>query len=112
MNYVNDDDWHLYRKLLPVWQDRYIKKLNEEYIEILNGPSSASDKFWHLKKRIDNDSLSEGVFVGVSRSMMRNTIMNMLLKTIITPDDIKDFSEELRLPLEGVLKAGIKKKRR
>lgn len=112
MKYVNDDDWYLYRKLLPVWQDRYIKKLNKEYIEILNGPSSASDNFWLLKKRIDKDSLSEGVIVDASRSKMCNTIMNMLLKKIITTDDIKDFSEELRLPLEGVLKACTKKKRR
>ncbi len=111
MNYLNDDDWYLYRKLLPLWQERYIKKLNDEYIEILNGPYSASDKFWALKKRIDKDSLSEGVFVDASRSMMHNTIMNMLLKKIITPDDIKDFSEELRLTMEGIIKASAKKKR-
>ncbi len=111
MNYLNDDDWYLYRKLLPLWQERYIKKLNDEYIEILNGPHSASDKFWALKKRIDKDSLSEGVIVEASRSMMRDTIMNMLLKKIITPDDIKDFSEELRLTMEGIIKASAKKKR-
>lgn len=112
MNYVSDDDWYLYRRLLPLWQDRYIEKLNKEYIEILNGPSSASDKFWALKKRIDKDSLSDGVFVDASRSMMRNTIMNMLLKKIITLDDIKDFSDELRLPTEGILKAYQEKRKK
>ena len=104
MNFVDENDWYLYRKLLPLWQEIYIKKLNNEYIRLLSRPSSASDNFWDLKKRINNDSLSEGVIVEVSRSTMSNTIMTMLLKNIITLDDIKDFSEDLRFSMEGVLK--------
>lgn len=111
MNYGDENDWHLYRKLLPVWQGRYITKLNEEYIKLLSGPSSASDKFWALKKRIDKDSLSEGVIVEVSRSSMRYTIMMMLLNDIITPGDIEGFSDELKSSMKSVKEMRRKRRR-
>ena len=32
---VKESDWKLLRKLVPGWQERYMDKLNKEYIEIL-----------------------------------------------------------------------------
>ncbi len=107
MKTVNEDDWRKYRELLPLWQERYMTKLINGYITLLRDSSNASDKFWALKRRINRDSMSEGVIVQVSRSSMRNTILTMLLKDIITLDDIKDFSDELRVDLEAVKKAQI-----
>ena len=31
---VKESDWKLLRKLVPGWQERYMDKLNREYIEI------------------------------------------------------------------------------
>lgn len=37
MNRSSEEDWKLFRKKIPEWQESYMDKLNKEYIEILNG---------------------------------------------------------------------------
>lgn len=37
------------------WQEAYMDKLNKEYIELLNGEGTPSEKFWTLEERIRND---------------------------------------------------------
>lgn len=36
---ISEKDWQLFRGKVPVWQDAYIDKLNQEYIEIFNSYS-------------------------------------------------------------------------
>ena len=43
MGDVAERDWKLFRELLPKWQERYMEKLIDQYIEILNGSSAASE---------------------------------------------------------------------
>ena len=50
MNKVSNYDWKLYRSLLPKWQERYMAKLNQEYIDILNEDNNPSANFWKLEK--------------------------------------------------------------
>ena len=45
MNKVSNYDWKLYRSLLPKWQERYMAKLNQEYIDILNEDNNPSANF-------------------------------------------------------------------
>ena len=47
---VTESDWKLFRKKLPGWQEAYMDKLNQEYIQLLTGTGDASDKFWELEK--------------------------------------------------------------
>ena len=47
---VSDYDWRLYRSLLPKWQERYMAKLNKEYIALLSENNNPSTNFWKLKK--------------------------------------------------------------
>lgn len=49
---VSDYDWRLYRSLLPKWQERYMAKLNKEYIALLSENNNPSTNFWKLKRRI------------------------------------------------------------
>ena len=55
---VKEQDWKLFRKKLPLWQESYMDKLNQEYIRLLSGEGLASDKFWELEKRIKEDMLN------------------------------------------------------
>ena len=48
-------DWKLFCACIGEWQETYIKRLNEQYIEILSGDGLASDKFWKLNQRIQED---------------------------------------------------------
>ena len=38
-------DWVLFREKIADWQEAYMDKLNKEYIELLNGEGTPSEKF-------------------------------------------------------------------
>ena len=69
---IKESDWKLYKKLVPIWQERYMEKLNNEYLEILSKEKKASTIFWELEKRI----------------MLRDNINNF--------EDIKEFSDDFK----------------
>ena len=58
--HINEADWKLLRSRLPGWQEAYMDRLNKEYIELLSGPGTASDKFWELEKRIRQNKKAIG----------------------------------------------------
>ena len=95
MNNVNEKDWKTFKKLVPIWQERYIKKLNNEYIEILNQSGSSAKNFWELEKRIKQDKKSPGVILDLKKSTMHFNIMLLLGYEVITLEDLKEFSDEL-----------------
>ena len=62
---VKESDWKLLRKLVPGWQERYMDKLNKEYIEILSRDCNPSTNFWELKKRIDDEVYAKELILEV-----------------------------------------------
>ena len=92
---VKEQDWKLFRKKLPLWQESYMDKLNQEYIRLLSGEGLASDKFWELEKRIREDKRSIGVVADMRRSQMYSNLLSLLVNEIIREDDLEGFSEEL-----------------
>lgn len=97
MGEVAESDWKLFKELLPKWQESYMKMLISQYIEILNGDSEASSRFWALEERINRDKLSSGVLVNdVRRSTMRYEIANLLFDNAITLDDLDGFTEDIK----------------
>ena len=99
---VIESDWKLFRKNLPDWQESYMAKLNQEYIQLLTGPGDASDKFWELEKRIKNDKHDVGVVAEMRRSVRFPNRVNLHREGAITPGDLDHFSEELRESLAFV----------
>ena len=53
---VKEADWRLFRSRLPIWQEAYMERLNREYIALLSGTGSASEKFWELERRMRGDA--------------------------------------------------------
>lgn len=84
------------REKLPEWQEAYMERLCQEYIEILNRDENASDRFWTLEKRIWKDKKKAGVQVEMSRSKMIYNIMSLLKEGAIQMEDLEEFSEELK----------------
>lgn len=80
----------------------YAQKLNNEYIEILQGGNAASKNFWDLEKRIFEDKGSIGIFEDMRRSTMRQNILALLRGEIIIFDDLNDFSEELKSDIKYI----------
>ena len=103
MYQVNEQDWKLFRKKLPLWQEVYLDRLNQEYIQLLSGAGSASEKFWELEKRIRRDQNSVGVVADMRRSQMYSNLLSLLVNEIIREDDLDDFSEELSETLKYVV---------
>ena len=52
---ISERDWKIFRKNIPDWQERYMERLEMEYIALLQKEKSASTKFWELEKRIKQD---------------------------------------------------------
>lgn len=96
MNRFSEKDWKLFRSKLPGWQETYMEKLNQEYIELLSGEGNASDKFWALEKRIREDQKDCGVQCRASRSNQLHIMMSLLNEGAITFDDLEEFSDELK----------------
>lgn len=92
-----EKDWKLFRKKVPEWQERYMDKLNHEYMDILNEDGKPSYKFWKLEKRIWEDRKDAGVIIqNMSRSHMVLNLINLFNCGAITLDDLDGFSEELQ----------------
>ena len=90
------NDWKLFKNKIQEWQERYIEKLNNEYIEILNGKESAADKFWKIEERIRKDKKHPGVIVEMNKQDVIFNIFRLLDAEVIEQGDLEDFSEELK----------------
>ena len=101
---VNESDWKLFRSRLPGWQEAYMERLNQAYIDLLSGPGSAKDKFWELDKRLKEDKQSTGVIADMRRSMMDINIMNLLTDGVIGLSDLDGFSDDLREKMTFVMR--------
>ena len=93
---VKESDWKLLRKLVPGWQERYMNKLNKEYIEILNRDENPSTNFWEIEKRINEDKSHIGVVINMRRSRMVENILILLKTKVIDSEELADFSDELK----------------
>lgn len=92
---VKESDWKLFRKRLPIWQESHMERLNQEYIQILSGDGSASDKYWELEKRIREDRKRVGVVAEMRRSWMLSNLVSLINDGAITEKDLDGFSDEL-----------------
>ena len=97
MGEVTESDWKLFKELLPKWQESYMEMLIGQYIEILNGDSEASSRFWALEERLNRDKLSSGVIANdIRRSTMHREIANLLIDSVIALDDLDGFTEDIK----------------
>ena len=89
-------DWKLFQEKLPIWQEKFMKKLNNEYIQLLTEPKYDSEKFWELEKRIKADRRKKGVICEMRKSIMVDNIISLINEDAITLNDLSDFSNELK----------------
>ena len=75
-------DWSLFREKISDWQEAYMDKLNKEYIELLNGEGTPSEKFWTLEERIRNDkkdtSCNSIFYIGTTDISFLHSLQTML----------------------------------
>lgn len=93
---ISERDWKIFRKKIPDWQERYMERLEIEYIALLQNEKNASTKFWELEKRIKQDKKSPGVIIDMRRSTAINNIVSLVLDEVISLDDLEEFSDDLK----------------
>ena len=94
-NAITNSDWKLFQERLPEWQEKYIGKLIEEYIALLNGPGNSSDRFWELEKRIKTDRKHPGVIMQIDKGEAVFDIVRLVNLKVITVQDLDGFSDGL-----------------
>lgn len=93
---ISKKDWKLFSACVANWQETYMERLIKEYMILLDGEGSASDKFWKLEERIKKDKRHPGVLCEVSKENMIFDIVALINRDVITVVDLKDFSDELK----------------
>ena len=81
-----------------------MERRNREYIALLSGGGSASEKFWELERRMREDKKRGGVVMRMSRSNMELNLLSLLSDGVISTAELDGFSEELREKLALVLR--------
>lgn len=104
MQDVREKDWKLFRKKIIGWQENYMQKLNEEYIQILQKDDNPSKKFWELENRIFHDKKKVGVTIDMRRSKMYENILELLYEKAITIEDLDEFSDEFKEVIQTFMK--------
>ena len=92
---ITKTDWKLFRERLPEWQERYMEKLEKEYIEYLESDEAASTKWWGLRKKIHDDYNCPGVRLDLIKRNVDSDLVRLIMWRVITEDDIDGFSDEL-----------------
>ena len=92
----DERDWKIFRKNIPMWQEKHISTLIEEYKTILSENENSSEKFWKLKERIDADAKKKGVIIEMKRSILVNNLISLIDEAVIDIDDLNEFSDELK----------------
>ena len=98
---IKEADWRLFRSRLPIWQEAYMERLNREYIALLSGTGSASEKFWELERRMREDKRRGGVVMRMSRSDMELNLLSLLSDGVISTAELDGPWRQLskRLPV-------------
>jgi len=89
-------DWALFKNKIVDWQESYMNRLNNEYIDLLSEDASPSEKFWRLDKRIKEDRKKTGVQLEMSRSNLIYNIISLINEGAINCEDLVEFSDELK----------------
>lgn len=94
---IEQQDWILFKDRLPIWQNKHLESIVNQYLGILSdGNSAPADKFWQLEKRLREDKKNPGVIVEMSRDNVIGTIVSLLRDGTIVLDDLDGFSDALR----------------
>lgn len=100
---VSKADWKLFRSRIGEWQEAYMEKLIQEYLQLLSTEEKASDKFWTLEKRVKQDRKHPGVIIELNKGNMIFDIVTLINMGVITRENLDGFTDELKERVEFLL---------
>ena len=94
---VSKSDWKLFREKIGEWQEDYMDRLCQEYINLLKRKDKQpSEKFWELEERIYKDKKTPGVRLELRKGNLYWDIAKLIHDKVITFDDLEIFSDDLK----------------
>lgn len=99
-----ESDWKKFRNSLEKWRESYLIRKNDEIRAILaRNNLTATEKFWDIFEFQKNESkILHNCLDGYSRSRMTLHMALMKKHGMISPEDLKEFSEELQEVLKRI----------
>ena len=104
MSDVTKKDWKLFQEKLGGWQENYMDRLIQEYIELLQSEAAPSQKFWALSKRIREDKKRPGVQLTLEKKETPWLLAWLIRDLVISLEDLSDFSEDMQNSVKQILK--------
>jgi len=99
---LEEKDWRLFKKMLPIWQERFLDKTIEDYKTILNTNDKSSKKFWDLSNRMIKDKKNPGVILrDLKRDEVISHLLDLLKYRVISESDLDCFSISLQDIVKG-----------
>jgi hypothetical protein len=101
-------DWKKFRKMVPVLRERYLEKLIPELTAMLqNEKQTPTERFWNASERTEEiGKILRTCLDGHTRSRMMSFLLLMIRHQMMTEEDLKGFSDELREQIDRVRKLG------
>ena len=93
---ISKKDWALFRERLAGWQEAYMERLLQEYVELICSSGNASDRFRELEKRMKADRRKPGVILEVRKSNVVYDLAKLIRDGVISVEDLTDFSDEVQ----------------
>jgi len=99
-----ESDWKKFKNSLEKWRENYIKRKNEEIRAILeDNKRNETEKFWDIVEFQKKESkILRDCLDGYSRSKMSLQMTLMKRYEMIYPEDIEEFSDELKIFLRNI----------
>jgi len=105
MEKVSKSDWKKFEELIPGWRDRYLEAQTQALgKQISDSRINPTERFWKTEeeiKRVARDLQS--CLDGYSKGTVRERMRLMLRAGIMQPEDLADFSEDLRDDMHGIM---------
>ena len=93
---IENFDWKLFRRKLPVWQNRYMERLCCDYREMLSAEGDPAEKFWKLEERIRKDKRHPGVVLEMRKDNVLMSVVTLVNDKVIEFEEISEFSEHFK----------------
>ncbi len=98
-----ESDWKRFKAMVPEWRERYLSDRNIELISIFQGEASTpTGRFWSASERMEKiGGVLRVCLDDHKRSNMMSALRLMYHHQLISAEDLKGFSEEVRERFAG-----------
>ena len=91
---ISEQDWRMFKKYIPMWQERYMESLLLEYRKIIEENKNPSTRFWELHDKINLDKKKTGIQLILNKKDVEYHLLMLLKEKAITINDLDVFSNE------------------